>query len=147
MVEPRRLGKTAKLSGSFHAGKGARFPRHSRRDHPQARFFEARQHLRGRGPVGDRVRDPGNGRDNERPGGAELVSRRDGFVMSTQGAVVRHAFNNHVLHEARTRDAAELINEGLRREVTVVHWLRRGAVASDHTKWAGGMSRTAATGV
>jgi hypothetical protein len=28
-----------------------------------------------------------------------------------------------------------LINEGLRRDFTVMHWSRRGVVANDHTKW------------
>jgi Cof subfamily protein (haloacid dehalogenase superfamily) len=61
----------------------------------------------------------------------------DGFIVSTQGAVVRHAFNNQVLHEAHLapRDVAELIREGLRREVTVTHWSRRGVVANEQTKW------------
>lgn len=61
----------------------------------------------------------------------------DGFVISTQGAVVRHAFNNHVLHEAHlaVRDVAELVREGLRRVATVTHWSRRGVVANEQTKW------------
>lgn len=61
----------------------------------------------------------------------------DGFVVSTQGAVARHATKNQVLHECHLlpRDGAELMNEGLRRELTVMHWSRRGVVANDHTKW------------
>jgi hypothetical protein len=61
----------------------------------------------------------------------------DGFIISTQGAVVRHAFNNHVLHEAHlpVRDVSELVREGLRRGVTVTHWSRRGVVANEQTKW------------
>lgn len=61
----------------------------------------------------------------------------DGFVVSTQGAVARHGTKNHVLHEAHLAppDVAELMNEGLRRDLTVMHWSRRGVVANDHTKW------------
>ena len=61
----------------------------------------------------------------------------DGYVVSTQGAVARHSTQSHVLHEAciNPRDVAELINVGLRRDFTVMHWSRRGVVANDHTKW------------
>lgn len=61
----------------------------------------------------------------------------EGFIISTQGAVVRHAFNNHVLHQAHlaARDVAELIREGVRRGTTVMHWSRRGVVANEQTIW------------
>jgi Cof subfamily protein (haloacid dehalogenase superfamily) len=61
----------------------------------------------------------------------------DGYMVSTQGAVARHSVKNHVLHEAciNARDVNELINDGLRRDLTVMHWSRRGVVANDHTKW------------
>lgn len=61
----------------------------------------------------------------------------DGFVVSTQGAVARHAHGSQVLHEATLapRDAAELITEGLRREMTVMHWSRRGVVANEKSRW------------
>jgi Cof subfamily protein (haloacid dehalogenase superfamily) len=61
----------------------------------------------------------------------------DGFIVSTQGAIVRHASKNQVLHQAQLdpRDVAELMTEGLRRGLTVMHWSRRGVVANDHTQW------------
>jgi Cof subfamily protein (haloacid dehalogenase superfamily) len=56
----------------------------------------------------------------------------DDFVISTQGAVVRHPKKSRALHEATigSPDVAELISEGLRRELTVMHWSRRGVVAN-----------------
>lgn len=56
----------------------------------------------------------------------------DDFVISTQGAVVRHPKKSRALHEATIAapDVAELIGEGLRRELTVMHWSRRGVAAN-----------------
>lgn len=78
----------------------------------------------------------GRRHDNMLPYHREL-GLDDGYVVSAQGAVARHAFKNHVLHEAHLapRDVAELMGEGLRRDLTVMHWSRRGVVANDHTKW------------
>jgi hypothetical protein len=61
----------------------------------------------------------------------------DGFVVSTQGAVARHSTNDQVLHEALLlpADVAELIEQGMRRDMTVMHWSRHGVVVNDHTKW------------
>src|SRR2546421_2488598 len=61
----------------------------------------------------------------------------DGFVVSTQGAIVRDSSSSRVLHEAMVSapDAAELVAEGLRRDVTIMHWSRRGVVANKHSRW------------
>jgi len=61
----------------------------------------------------------------------------DGYVVSTQGAVVRHSNASHVLHEALllAPEAAGLVTEGLRRDVTVMHWSRRGVVANENSRW------------
>ena len=61
----------------------------------------------------------------------------EGFIVSTQGAVARHAFASQVLHAAliAPRDAAELVNEGLNRELTLMHWSRRGVVANQQSRW------------
>lgn len=61
----------------------------------------------------------------------------DDFVVSTQGAMVRHPRKSRALHEAtlRPRAVAELIGEGLRRELTVMHWSRRGVVVNERSRW------------
>src|SRR5947209_13944729 len=58
----------------------------------------------------------------------------DSFVVSTQGAFVRDSRSAQVLHEANVSaaDATYLVAEGLRRDVTVMHWSRRGVVANKH---------------
>jgi Cof subfamily protein (haloacid dehalogenase superfamily) len=59
------------------------------------------------------------------------------FVISTQGAVVRHPAKSRPIHEATIAppDVSELIAEGTRRELTVMHWSRRGVVANTRSRW------------
>jgi Cof subfamily protein (haloacid dehalogenase superfamily) len=61
----------------------------------------------------------------------------DDFVISTQGAVVRHPKKSRALHEATIAppDVAELIAEGTRRKLTIMHWSRRGVVANERSRW------------
>jgi Cof subfamily protein (haloacid dehalogenase superfamily) len=61
----------------------------------------------------------------------------EGFVVSTQGAIARHPRTSRPLHEATlaARDVAELLAEGARRELTVMHWSRRGVVANERSRW------------
>jgi Cof subfamily protein (haloacid dehalogenase superfamily) len=59
------------------------------------------------------------------------------FIVSTQGAVARHPRKSRPLHEATLppRDVAELLAEGARRELTVMHWSRRGVVVNELSRW------------
>jgi hypothetical protein len=61
----------------------------------------------------------------------------DDFVISTQGAIVRHPARSRPLYEATLAppDVAELITEGERRGLTVMHWSRRGVVANARSRW------------
>ncbi|HEY8747122.1 MAG TPA: Cof-type HAD-IIB family hydrolase [Tepidisphaeraceae bacterium] len=59
------------------------------------------------------------------------------FIVSTQGAVARDPRKSRPLHEATlgARDVAELLAEGARRDLTVMHWSRRGVVANERSRW------------
>jgi len=61
----------------------------------------------------------------------------DDFIVSTQGAMARHPKKSRPLHEATLapRDVAELLAEGQRRELTVMHWSRRGVVVNELSRW------------
>jgi len=61
----------------------------------------------------------------------------DDFIVSTQGAIVRHPKKSRPLHEATIAppDVAELIAEGARRDLTVMHWSRRGVIANVRSRW------------
>jgi Cof subfamily protein (haloacid dehalogenase superfamily) len=61
----------------------------------------------------------------------------DDYVVSCQGAVVRHPRTGEVIHEAHvpTPLAAELTAEGLERGLTVMFWARDGVFARQRTAW------------
>jgi Cof subfamily protein (haloacid dehalogenase superfamily) len=59
------------------------------------------------------------------------------YVVSCQGAVVRHPRTSEVIHEAfvPTPLAAELTAEGLERGLTVMFWAQDGVFARQRTVW------------
>jgi len=59
------------------------------------------------------------------------------FVVSTQGAIVRHPRKSRPLYEAMLgpREVAELLAEGTRRGLTLMHWSRRGIVVNELSRW------------
>src|SRR6266404_3624253 len=77
----------------------------------------------------------GRRHDNMLPFQRELAL--EDFVVSTQGAIVRHPRKSRPLHQALLgpRDVAELLAEGARRDLTMMHWSRRGVVANERSRW------------
>ena len=61
----------------------------------------------------------------------------DDFVVSSQGAVARHAATGEVLHQAMVPmpQAAEVTAEGLERGLTVMFWAADGVFARQRTQW------------
>ena len=61
----------------------------------------------------------------------------DGFAVSCQGAAARHVRTGQFLHHAPLdpMSAAEVIEAGLRRRVTVMYWSSHGLCASERSPW------------
>jgi hydroxymethylpyrimidine pyrophosphatase-like HAD family hydrolase len=61
----------------------------------------------------------------------------DDFVVSCQGALVRHARTGEIIHRALLTppEAAEVTALGLSRGVTVLHWAGRGVLAQEQSRW------------
>jgi Cof subfamily protein (haloacid dehalogenase superfamily) len=61
----------------------------------------------------------------------------DDFVVSSQGALVRHVRTGEIIHRALLAppEAAEVTALGLARGVSVLHWAGRGVLAQEQSRW------------
>jgi Cof subfamily protein (haloacid dehalogenase superfamily) len=77
----------------------------------------------------------GRRHDNMLPFYRELGG--DGFVVSCQGALARHAATGEVLHQALVPlpDAGEVVAEGHERGLTVMYWSADGVFARQRSRW------------